>query len=106
MVWIALTLAGFLETGFVLALKASDGFTRLLPSLAFLLCAAGSFGLLTLALKTLPAGTAYAVWTGIGAGGTALAGILLLGEPAEALRLACIGAIVAGAVGLQFASAH
>jgi quaternary ammonium compound-resistance protein SugE len=104
MAWVLLVIAGLLETGFAVALKYSDGFTRLVPSLAFVVFAAGSFWLLNLALRSLPVGTAYAVWTGIGAAGTALLGMLLLGEPAQAARLVSIGLIVAGVIGLQVTS--
>ena len=82
-------------------MKYTDGFTRLLPTLATVLSMVVSLGLLGLALKTLPVGTAYAVWTGIGTVGTAALGILLLGEPAGAMRLACIALIVAGIIGLK-----
>ena len=93
--------AGLLEVGWAIGLKYTEGFTRLTPSVLTLAAMAGSIILLGLALKTLPIGTAYAVWTGIGAVGTALLGIWLLGEPATALRLACIGLIVAGITGLK-----
>jgi len=106
MAWTLLILAGLLETGFAIALKYSDGFSRLLPSLLFLAFAVASFSLLNEALKTLPVGTAYAVWTGIGAAGTALIGVLALGEPATAMRFAAIGLIVAGVVVLQAAGGH
>lgn len=106
MVWIILFVAGVLETGMAVALKASAGFSRPVPSFLFLVFGGASFGLLGLALRTLPVGTAYAVWTGIGAAGTALIGLLYLGEPATAVRLFCIGLIVAGVVGLRFASGH
>jgi len=106
MAWTLLIVAGLLETGFAIALKYSDGFSRLLPSLLFLAFAAASFSLLNEALKTLPVGTAYAVWTGIGAAGTALVGVLALGEPATAMRFAAIGLIVAGVVVLQAAGGH
>ena len=103
MVWFVLVLAGALETAMAVALKASAGFSRLTPSALFLVFGAASFGLLSVALRSLPVGTAYAIWTGIGAAGTALVGIAYLGEPAAALRLACIALIVAGVVGLRFA---
>jgi quaternary ammonium compound-resistance protein SugE len=96
MAWAVLFAAGLLEVGWAIGLKYTEGFTRLTPSVLTLAAMAGSIILLGLALKTLPIGTAYAVWTGIGAVGTALLGIWLLGEPATALRLACIGLIVAG----------
>lgn len=101
MSWVYLFVAGLLEIGWAIGLKYTEGFTRLVPTLwtgaAFVL----SMGLLGIALKTLPVGTAYAVWTGIGSVGTAILGVYLLGEPATALRLGCIGLIVAGIVGLK-----
>lgn len=103
MAWIVLVIAGFFEVGWAVGLKHTDGFTRLVPSVLTLVSMAMSIGLLGLALKTLPMGTAYAVWTGIGTLGTAVLGILLDGEPATAARLACIGLIVAGIVGLKLA---
>jgi len=99
MAWAVLFAAGLV--GWAIGLKYTEGFTRLTPSVLTLAAMAGSIILLGLALKTLPIGTAYAVWTGIGAVGTALLGIWLLGEPATALRLACIGLIVAGITGLK-----
>ncbi|MGD9944749.1 MAG: quaternary ammonium compound efflux SMR transporter SugE [Burkholderiaceae bacterium] len=104
--WLLLLLAGALEIVWALGLKYSDGFSRLWPSVVVVVAAAASFWLLALAMRVLPAGTAYAVWTGIGAAGTALLGIWLLGEPATALRLACIGLIVAGVLGLKFVAGH
>lgn len=101
MSWFYLVVAGLLEVGWALGLKYTAGFTRLWPSLFTLATMAGSVGLLGLALRVLPLGTAYAVWTGIGTVGTAVAGMLLLGEPAGALRLLSIGLIVAGIVGLK-----
>jgi quaternary ammonium compound-resistance protein SugE len=106
MAWIFLISAGLLETGFAVSLDASDGFTRLVPTVLFAVCAIASFALLNLALRDLPVGTAYAVWTGIGAAGTATVGILALGEPADALRIAAIALIVVGAVGLQAVGSH
>ena len=106
MAWVMLALAGLFETGFAIALKYSDNFTKLVPTVLFVIFAAASFSLLAAALKHLPIGTAYAVWTGIGAAGTALVGIAFLGEPAAALRLVAIGLIVAGAIALQVAGAH
>ncbi len=103
MAWILIVIAGLFETGFAVALKESDGFSKLVPTVLFVVFASASFLLLTLALRDLPVGTAYAVWTGIGAAGTAIVGIVVLGEPAAALRLVCIALIAAGAVGLQFA---
>ena len=101
MAWLVLLVAGLLEVGWAIGLKYAEGFTRLVPSALTLVSMVGSVVLLGLALKTLPIGTAYAVWTGIGAVGTALLGIALFGEPATAARLACIGMIVAGIVGLK-----
>jgi quaternary ammonium compound-resistance protein SugE len=92
---------GLLEIGWAIGLKYTEGFTRLVPSVLTLAAMAGSILLLGWALKTLPIGTAYAVWTGIGAVGTAILGIALFGEPATAARLASIGLIVAGIVGLK-----
>ena len=103
--WALLLVAGVLEIAWALALKASEGFTRWLPSLVVLLAAAASFWLLALAMRVLPAGTAYAVWTGIGAAGTAVLGMVIFGEPAGTLRLVCILLIVAGVLGLKFAAA-
>ena len=104
MAWITLFLAGLTEVGWAVGLKYTEGFTRLVPSVLTVICMAASLGLLGLALKTLPIGTAYAVWTGIGTIGTALLGIVLFGESAGALRLACIGLIVAGIAGLKLVS--
>ena len=101
---IYLLLAGLFEIGFALGLKHTDGFTRLWPSLGTAAAAAASLYLMTLAMRTIPVGTAYAVWTGIGAVGVAMLGIALLGESASPARLACIGLIVAGVVGLKLAS--
>src|SRR5262245_18809824 len=101
MAWIYLTVAGLFEIGWAIGLKYTDGFTRLLPSLWTSVSMILSVVLLGLALKTLPVGTAYAVWTGIGAVGTAALGIYLFAEPATALRLICIGLILAGIVGLK-----
>jgi len=101
MAWLYLLVAGVLEIGWAIGVKYTDGFTRLWPSLGTLACMAGSIALYGMALKTLPVGTAYAVWAGIGAVGTALLGIALLGDPASLARLACIGLIVAGLVGLK-----
>jgi quaternary ammonium compound-resistance protein SugE len=106
MAWLFLFVAGLLEVGFAVALKASDGLTRLWPTVVFLVCAIASFGLLNQAVRTLPIGTAYAVWTGIGAVGTALLGMLLLGESVQVSRLLCIGLIVAGVIGLQLTGGH
>ena len=102
MAWVVLIVAGLFEIGWAIGLKYTEGFTRLVPTLATAAAMVVSLGLLGIALKTLPVGTAYAVWTGVGSVGTALLGILLFGESTSALRLACIGLIVAGIVGLKF----
>jgi len=101
MSWVYLLLAGLFEIGFAMGLKYSQGFTRLWPSLGTAVAAAISLWLLTQALRTLPVGTAYAIWTGIGALGVAILGIFLFGDSASWPRLACIGLIVAGVVGLK-----
>jgi len=101
MAWIYLTVAGLFEIAWAIGLKYTDGFTRLLPSLWTVTSMILSIVLLGLALRTLPVGTAYAVWTGIGAIGTAALGIYLFGEPATVARLLCIGLILAGIVGLK-----
>jgi len=106
MSWIALFFAGLFEVGWAVGLKYTEGFTRLIPSLATLAAMTVSLGLLAVALKTLPLGTAYAIWTGIGTVGTALLGIVLFGEPSDALRLGCIALIVAGIIGLKLLSPH
>lgn len=103
MSWLLLALAGLFEIGWALGLKSTAGFTRPLPTLLTVGAMAISLGLLGLALRTLPLGTAYAVWVGIGAAGTVLLGILVLGEPATAARLISVGLIVAGVVGLKMA---
>jgi quaternary ammonium compound-resistance protein SugE len=104
MAWAFIVIAGVLETGFAVALKASEGLSRLVPSLLFLVFAAGSFTLLSIGLRTLPVGSAYAVWTGIGAVGTAVFGMVVLGESTQTLKLISIALVVAGVVGLQLAS--
>jgi quaternary ammonium compound-resistance protein SugE len=101
MAWTLVTIAGCVEVVFALLLKESHGFTRLWPSIGTLAAGALSFGLLTIALKSLPVGTAYAVWTGIGAGGTVLVGILFLGEPSSIGRLASISLVLIGIIGLK-----
>ncbi|GJD49938.1 Guanidinium exporter [Methylobacterium crusticola] len=103
MAWFFLFVAGLLEIGWAIGLKYTHGFSRLLPSLLTGASMVASVALLGLALRTLPVGTGYAVWTGIGTVGTALLGIALFGEPATALRLGCIGLIVAGILGLKLA---
>ena len=104
MAWLYLLIAGLFEVGWAIGLKYTEGFSRLGPSLATIAAMILSLGCLGLALKTLPVGTAYAIWTGVGAVGTAILGIYLFAEPANAMRLACIGLIVAGIVGLKLAS--
>jgi len=102
MVWLILLLAGLMEIGWAIGLKYTDNFSRLIPSVLTLCAMAISVWLLSLAMKTLPVGTAYAVWTGIGAVGTVILGIILFNEPATLLRFICIGMIVAGIAGLKF----
>lgn len=102
--WIILFVAGLMETGWAVGLKYTEGWTKLYPSIATLLLMAGSFFLLSRSLEELPVGTAYAVWTGIGAVGTVCIGILVLGESRDTLRLLCLLLIVAGIVGLKFVS--
>lgn len=104
MAWIILFVAGLFEIGWAIGLKYTDGFTRPLPTALTVASMIVSIGLLGLALKTLPVGTAYAIWTGIGTVGTVALGIVLLGESASALRLACIGLIVVGILGLKLVS--
>ena len=106
MAWFVLFLAGLLEIGWAVGLKYTAGFTRPLPTVLTVASMAASLGLLGLSLKTLPLGTAYAIWTGVGTLGTAVLGIVLLGEEANVARLACIGLIVVGIVGLKLASSH
>lgn len=101
MAWIALFAAGLFEIGWAVGLKYTYGFTRVLPTLATVVSMIVSLGLLGIALRSLPLGTAYAVWTGVGTVGTAILGMILFQESAEAIRLVCIGLIVAGIVGLK-----
>ncbi|WP_447528455.1 quaternary ammonium compound efflux SMR transporter SugE [Vreelandella sp. TE19] len=105
MSWIILFIAGLLEVGWAIGLKYSEGFTKLWPTVWTLFSLVVSFLLLGLALKTLPVGTAYAIWVGIGAVGTALLGIFLFGEPTGTLKLVSLSLIVAGLVGLKLSSA-
>lgn len=102
--WVALLGAGLLEIGWALGLKYSDGLTRFWPTVATLVAIAFSFGLMALALPSLPFGTAYAVWTGIGAAGSIIVGVLLYSEPADPVRILCLTLIVAGMVGLKLNS--
>ena len=103
MAWTLLIIAGLFEIGWAIGLKYTEGFTRLWPSVWTVTAMIVSVYLLAVAVRTLPIGTGYAVWTGIGAAGTALLGILLLNESASAIRIASIGLIVAGIVGLKLA---
>lgn len=104
MVWVLLFVAGLFEIGWAVGLKYTEGFTRLWPTVGTVAAMALSFGMLAQALKVLPVGTAYAIWTGIGAIGTAIVGIVLLGESASPARLACIAMIGLGIVGLKLVS--
>ncbi len=104
MSWIILVLAGLFEIGWAIGLKYTEGFTRLWPTVGTVASMVVSLGLLGVAMKSLPLGTAYAVWVGVGAVGTAILGIALLGEPANGGRLVSLGLIVAGIVGLKLAS--
>jgi quaternary ammonium compound-resistance protein SugE len=102
--WAALLLAGLLEIAWAVGFKYSDGFSRFWPSFGSLVAIALSFALLLLSLRSVPFGTAYAVWTGIGAAGTAILGIVAFGEPSSAFRVACLGLIVVATVGLKIAT--
>jgi quaternary ammonium compound-resistance protein SugE len=104
MSWLVLVLAGLFEIGWAIGLKYTDGFTKLWPTVGTVASMAVSLGLLGVAMKSLPVGTAYAVWVGVGAVGTAILGIVLLGEPANAGRMVSLGLIVAGIIGLKLAS--
>ncbi|MEO4000442.1 quaternary ammonium compound efflux SMR transporter SugE [Mesorhizobium sp. CAU 1732] len=106
MAWIFLGLAGLLEVVWASFLKETAGFTKLVPSAITLVAMAGSFWLLSLALKTLPLGTAYAIWTGIGAVGAFVVGIVILGEAATVARIASVALIVTGMIGLKLSSGH
>ncbi|MDX0587173.1 quaternary ammonium compound efflux SMR transporter SugE [Sinorhizobium medicae] len=101
MAWFTLLLAGILEIGWAIGLKYTDGFTRLMPTVLTVGSMILSVALLGIAVRSLPLGTAYAVWTGIGTVGTVILGIVLFAEPATAMRLGCIGLIVAGVAGLK-----
>ena len=105
MPWLYLFIAGLLEVGWAIGLKYTNGFTRLWPSVGTVAAMMVSFFFLSLALKTIPVGTGYAVWTGIGAVGTAILGMVLLGESRDVWRILCLILIVAGIVGLKLASA-
>ncbi len=104
MAWVILFIAGLCEIGWAVGLKYTDGFTRLWPTVFTGVSLVVSMALLGIAVKTLPLGTAYAVWTGIGAVGTVILGIFLFKEPATVVRLVCVGLIVAGILGLKFFS--
>ncbi len=104
MPWILLVVAGLFEVGWAIGLKYTEGFTRLWPSVGTILAMAVSFWLLGAAMKSLPVGTAYGVWVGVGAVGTVAMGIVLFGEPANAARLVSVALIVAGIVGLKLAT--
>ncbi|MDF3149011.1 MULTISPECIES: multidrug efflux SMR transporter [unclassified Streptomyces] len=107
MAWLLVIVAGMLETGFAVCLKLSHGFSRLWPTVAFCIFALGSFGLLTLSLKKLDVGPAYAVWTGIGATGTAIYGMIFLGDIVSTLKIVSISLVIVGIVGLQLSgSSH
>ena len=106
MAWVYLLIAGLLEVGWAIGLKYTEGFSRLVPTIGTVGAMIASFAFLGLALRELPLGTAYAVWTGIGTAGTVALGILLFNEPAEPLRLGCIALIVAGVVGLRIFAPH
>ncbi len=99
--WVLLLLAGILEIGWAVGLKYAEGFTRFWPSVGTVVAMIASLALLGLAVRGLPLGTAYAVWTGVGIVGTAILGMVVLGEPANGLRIACIALIVGGIVGLK-----
>ena len=105
MAWLVLVLAGLFELGWAIGLKYTDGFTKLWPTLGTVASMVVSLGLLGIAMKSLPVGTAYAVWVGVGAVGTAILGVVLLGEPANAGRMVSLALIVAGIIGLKLASA-
>lgn len=105
MAWLAVVTAGFLEVGFASMLKLSNNFTKIWPSIGFLVFATGSFSLLAWSLKVLPIGTAYAVWTGIGAAGTAILGMLIFKDPVSVSRITAIVFIITGVVLLNFSSA-
>jgi len=101
MAWTYLFIAGLLECGWAIGIKYTDGFSKLVPSVLVIAAMAASFWLLSIAMKTIPVGTAYAVWTGIGATGVAALGMLLMGESREIIRVLCLLLIVAGIVGLK-----
>jgi len=104
MAWALLGIAGILEIAFAFAMKSSEGFTRWIPALLTVVTGVSSVALLSLSLRSLPMGTGYAVWTGIGAAGTAIVGMVVLGESAAPMRFLCIVLIVAGVIGLRLVS--
>jgi quaternary ammonium compound-resistance protein SugE len=106
MAWFAVIAAGVLEVGFASMLKLSNNFTKLWPTIAFLLFASGSFSLLAWSLKFLPIGTAYAVWTGIGAAGTAILGMVIFKDPVSLGRITAIAFIIAGVILLNFTNSN
>ncbi len=106
MAWTLLGVAGIFEIAFAFGLKWSEGFTRLIPALFTIVTGLSSLFLLSFSLRTLPVGTAYAVWTGIGAAGTAILGMMLMGDSTAPLRLLCIGFILAGVIGLKLVSGN
>lgn len=106
MAWILLSVAGVLEIAFAFFMKTSVGFTRLIPALLTIAAGLSSVVLLSLSLRSLPVGTGYAVWTGIGAAGTAIVGIAFLGDSAAPMRIFCIGLILAGVIGLKLVSGN
>lgn len=106
MAWVYLVIAGVFEVAWATAMKYSEGFTRLWPSVATVVLMLASFGLLSQSMKTLPLGTAYGVWTGIGAVGSVLVGIFFFGESRELVRVLCMVLILSGIVGLKLTSAH
>ncbi len=106
MAWIAVITAGLLEVGFAIMLKLSNNFTKLWPSIGFVAFAWASFSLLAWSLKVLPIGTAYAVWTGIGAAGTAILGMVIFKDPVSLIRITAIAFIIAGVILLNFSSSN
>ena len=106
MKWLMLIVAGIFEMGWAIGLKYSEGFTKLIPGIFTIVGMIASFYFLSLALKSIPLGTAYAIWTGIGTVGTVILGIMIFKEPFDIIRLICIGLIVVGIVGLKLASPH
>ena len=105
MAWLLIVIAGLFETGFAVLLKQSHGLTRLWPTIGFAMCALISFGLLNLALKHVDVGPAYAAWTGLGATGTAVVGMVALGESVSVLKLVSIVLVIAGIIGLNLSGA-